>query len=427
MLPSRPTRTPPGDNPPRRVVITGLGVIAPNGLDCQSFWASVRDGRSAAGLLTRFSTSGGPCRLAAEIRNFKASDYLEAKAANRMERSMVYGVAAAKMAVADAGIDFTEIDPDRTGIVEATSLSNQDALDKGRKAYDDRGHRAITPSMVIGAYVGSGSAEISSIVGCKGHAITCSSGSASGNDVMGYAKSMIQQEDVDVMLAGGAEAPIFDTGYAGFAHVRVMSRWAGEPSEAMKPFDRRADGFVMGEGAAYVVLEELSHALSRGAHIYAELLSHGRSCEAYHATAPHPDGVGLVRAMEKAYRGAGLPPTTTDYVNVHGTANVSNDLAETRAIKTFFGSHARRLSVSSTKPVTGHLLAAAGALETVVCTLAIVNQTIPPTLNLRQPHEECDLDYVANGPRPYPIRVAANLNSGFGGKTSCLLLGSYSS
>jgi 3-oxoacyl-[acyl-carrier-protein] synthase II len=409
----------------RRVVITGMGVVAPNGKDVKTFWESTRDGHSAAGPLTRFDHGGGPCRLACEITDFRASDYMEAKAANRLERSLQYGVAAATMAVADGRIDFKEIDPDRTGVVEATSLSNQDALDRARKAYEGRGHRAITPSMVISGYVGSGSAEIANVIGCKGHAITCSSSSASGNDVMGYAKSMIQNEDVDVMVAGGAEAPLFETGYAGFAHSRAMTRWQGPPEEAMKPFDRRSDGFVMGEGAAYVVLEELSHALSRGAHIYAELLGHGRSCEAYHAMAPHPDGAGLVRAMEKAFRSAGLLPTMVDYVNVHGTANAANDVAETRAIKTFFGAHARQLSISSTKPVTGHLLAAAGALETVICALAIENKVIPPTLNLHEPHPDCDLDYVPCQARPYPARVAVNLNSGFGGKTSCLVVGRY--
>lgn len=242
---------------------------------------------------------------------------------------------------------------------------------------------------------------------------------------MGYSMSMIQHEDVDVMITGGSEAPLVDTIFYGFAMSHAMTRWNGPPAEAMKPFDRRGDGFVIGEAGAYLVLEELGHALSRGARIYAEVLGHGRSCEAFHAMAPQPDGAGVVRAMEKALRKCSLPPTEIDYINPHGTANGVNDLAEVRALKTIFGPHAYRLAVSSTKPLTGHSLAAAGAVETIICALALNHQEIPPTVNLSQPLDECDLDFVCNQARPYPIRAAMNLNSGFGGKASCLILGSY--
>ncbi len=406
----------------RRVVITGIGIISPNGQDIDTFWSAMQQGRSAAGKLTRFSNPGGPCQVAAEIEDFDPARYMEAKIAHRLDRCAQFSVAAARLAVADAGIDFQAIDPDRTGVVEATSLSNVEAAYKGRSAYDTRGHRSITPSMMVSGYVGSGSAEIANQIGCKGHAITCSSSSASGNDVMGYALSMLRHEDVDVMVAGGAETPLIDTAFAGFASARAMTRWKGEPREAMKPFDKNSDGFVMGEGGAYVVLEELGHALSRGARIYAEVLGHGRSCEAFHPMAPQPDGAGVVRAMQKAMRAAGVQPSAIDYINVHGSANAANDIAETRAIKTAFGPHARQVAVSATKPITGHPLAAAGALETVICALAIQRQLIPPTLNLRDPLSDCDLDYVPNKARPYPVRAALNLNSGFGGKTSCLVL-----
>ncbi len=413
------------ESPMRRVVITGMGVIAPNGRDLRNFWNAVRDGKSAAGPLTRFDPAGSPCRISAEIRDFEPADYMEAKTAKRLERSLQYGVAAAKMAAADAEIDFNTVDPDRTGVVEATSLSNVDAAYKGRRAFDERGVRAINPSLMISGYVGSGSAEIANQIGCQGHAITCSSSSASGNDVMGYALSMIRHEDVDIMVAGGTEAPIIDTVFSGFAQARAMTRWTGNPAEAMKPFDERGDGFVMGEGGAYVVLEELSHALSRGARIYAEVLAQGRSCEAYHPMAPHPDGKGVARAMEKALRISGIQPGSIDYINVHGTANPPNDIAETRAIKKIFGPYAHRVAVGSTKPITGHPLAAAGAIETVICALALQHQVIPPTLNLQHPHPDCDLDYVPHRARPYPIRAAMNLNSGFGGKVSCLILSRY--
>ena len=409
----------------RRVVITGIGVIAPNGATVETFRNAVRGGRSAVDHVRRFNVGESPCKLSAEIRGFNPVDYMDAKTAKRFERSLQYGVAAANLAAKDASIDFAEIDPDRTGIVEATSLSNVESAYKGMKALQDRGYRSISPSMMIGGYVGSGSAEIATQIGCKGHAITCSSSSASGNDVMGYALSMIQHEDVDIMIAGGSEAPIVDTCYFGFAQSRAMTRWQGPPEEAMKPFDKRGDGFVMGEAGAFVVLEELTHALSRGAKIYAEVLSHGRSCEAFHPMAPHPDGMGVARAMEKALRQANRDTTSIDYINPHGTANGINDIAETRAIKKVFGQRSSQIAVSSTKPITGHPLAAAGAVETIICALALKNQEIPPTLNLSDPLPECTLDYVPHKSRPYPIRTALNLNSGFGGKTSCLVLGRY--
>jgi 3-oxoacyl-(acyl-carrier-protein) synthase len=409
----------------RRVVVTGMGVIAPNGKTLASFWDAVRQGRSAVAPLTRFDPGDSPSKLATEIPNWVATDYMDGKLAHRLDRSAQYGVAAAKLAAQDAGINLTEIDPDRVGVVEATSLSNYDSAYRGRRAVDERGYRTVTPSMMINGYVGSGSAEISNVLGCRGHSITCSSSSASGSDVMGYAMSMIKHEDVDVMVAGGSEAPLVDTIYYGFATSHAMSRWHGPPTEAMKPFDQHGDGFVIGEAGAYVILEELSHALSRGARIYVELLGHGRSCEAFHPMAPEPDGAGVVRAMEKALRQSRLDHTEIDYINPHGTANSMNDLAEVRAIKRFFGPHAHRLAVSSTKPITGHPLAVAGALETIICTLALSHQEIPPTLNLRTPLAECDLDFVPGKSRPYPLRAALNLNSGFGGKTSCLALGSY--
>ncbi len=413
------------DDAARRVVITGMGVIAPSGCDLAGFWKNVCEGRSSIGEVTRFDASDSPSRLAAEIRDWQPTEYLDAKSVRRFERSLQYSVAAARLAVENARLNFDEIDADRVGVVEATSLSNMEAAYSAREALDTRGARAVTPSMMISGYVGSGSAEIANAIGCRGHALTCSSSSASGNDVMGYARHMIQHDGIDVMIAGGAEAPIVDTVFFGFAQSHAMTRWSGPPEEAMKPFDQASDGFVIGEGGAYIVLEELTHALSRGAHIYAELLGQSRACEAYHPMAPHPDGWGVARAMNKALQAGRIDPARVNYINVHGTANASNDLAETRAIKEVFGPLARRLALSSTKPVTGHALAAAGAIEAVICALAIEHSIIPPTINLRQPHPECDLDYVPGHARPYPIDVALSLNSGFGGKTSCLILGRY--
>ena len=352
---------------------------------------------------------------------------MDTKSARRLDRSLQLSVAAARLATDDAGIDFSKVDADRTGVVEGSSLSNNESAWQTKELFLSKGYRAVGMSALINGYAGAGSGEIAQELGVKGHAITCSTTSASGNDAVGYALNMIRSEEVDVMVAGGAEAPLIESVWAIMCLNKAMSRYVDEPTRAMRPFDRTRDGFVLGEGAGYVILEELGHALSRNARIYAEVLAHGRSCEAYHTIAPHPDGIGVRRALEKAIRQAHILPTDIDYINAHATATEANDLAETRGIKAFFGPHAKRLAVTSTKPVTGHCLAAAGALETIVCALALVHQEVPMTLNLQEPGRECDLDYVKGKSRPYPLQCVVNLNSGFGGKHSCLVLAKYSS
>ncbi len=411
----------------RRVVITGMGVVAANGLDLDTFWDSICKGKSGARPLTKFDVSNIPSKIGAEVRNFEPQKYMQAKSVRRLDLSLQFGVAAARMAADDAGIDVSKIDPDRLGIVEATSLSNNESAYEAKAAFLKRGYRSVPISAMLNGAAGGGSGEIANELGARGHAITLSSSSASGNDAMGYALNMIRHEDVDVMVAGGAESPIIESVWGGFCLNRVMSRHGGVPSEAMKPFDKNRDGFILGEGAGFVVMEELTHALSRGARVYAEILAHGRSCEAYHPLAPHPDGIGYVRAMEKAMRGSGLHTRDVDYINAHGTATPANDLVESRAIKKFFGENASRVAVSSTKPITGHLMAASGALETVICALSIARSEIPMTINLRERGDECDLDYVSKGSRPYPVNVALNLSSGFGGKNSCLVIARYPS
>jgi 3-oxoacyl-[acyl-carrier-protein] synthase II len=411
--------------PRRRVVITGMGVIAPNGSDLTGFWNTLVKGESAADRVSRFDTSGVPNRIAAEIKKFDCGRYLDAKKARRFDLSIQYGMSAARLAVRDAAIDFRQLDPDRAGIVEATSVSGMESTLKAHSAFLEKGYKGMSPFTFINAYCGGGSGEVAIELGVKGHAITYCSGSCSGNDAVGYALNMIRDDTVDIMLAGGTEAPLLEPFWNGFCVTKVMTRRNKAPKQAMRPFDRSRDGFLLGEGAAYVVLEELSHALGRGARIHAEVLGHGRSCEAYHSLLPHPEGVGLVRAMQKAIRDAQIYPTQVQYINAHGTATETNDLVETRAIKTVFGGHAHRLAVGATKPVTGHLLGAAGALETVICALAIRNKAIPPTINLSEPAEGCDLDYVPGAARPYPVEMAMNINTGFGGKNSCLILGEF--
>lgn len=404
------------------MVITGMGVIAPNGQDLKTFWDSIRLGISPIDYVTRFDTSDMPSKFAAEIRDFDPTEFMDKKTAKRLERSLQFSAAASRLAVIDAGLDLSKLDPDRVGVAEGTSMSNMEATLKNRVAFMKRGYRSMSPSVMINCYVGGGSGEIAELLGTKGHSMTISSSSSSGNDVVGYGASMIRNEDVDVMVVGGAEAPIIEEIFGGFCISRAMSRQECEPVRAMRPFDESRDGFILGEGAGFVVLEELSYALSRNARIYAELIGHGRSCEAYHPIAMHPDGLGIHRAMEKAIRQANIAPSEVQYINAHGSATQANDLAETRAIKRFFGDAVGKMAVSATKPITGHSMAAAGTLETIISCLAIHHSLIPMTLNLVTAGEECDLDYVAGTSRPYPVKFAINLNSGFGGKSSCMVL-----
>lgn len=399
-----------------------MGVVSASGLDLPTFWERVREGRSSAVPVTRFPTKNLPSRIAAEIQGFNALQFLDSKKARRLELAIQYGLIASRLALKDSGLKPETMDADRVGVVEATSVGGMESTLNAHLDFLERGYKGMSPFTFINAYCGGGSGEIALELGIKGHAITYCSGSCSGNDAMGYALSMIRDDEVDVMVAGGAEAPLLEGLWNGFCVTKVMTRSNEAPLTAMRPFDQDRDGFLLGEGAAFVVMEELSHALARGAHIYAEVAGHGRSCEAYHSVAPHPEGTGLYRAMQKALRNARMDVSDVDYINAHGTATETNDLVETRALRKLFQDGVKNLSVSSTKPVTGHLLGASGALETVVCALAVHHEVIPPTINLQNPAEGCDLDYVPQIARPYPIRAAMNVNVGFGGKNSCLIL-----
>lgn len=409
----------------RRIVITGIGVIAPNGQTLDTFWQAVRLGKSAAGPMTRFKAGAAPTTIAAEVKHFDTSKYMDVRTARRLDTSHRYGVAAARLAADNARIDFSQIDADRCGVVEGTSASSNEMAVKADIGYAEKGYRGVGPFALLNGYSGAGSGEIAGELGIKGHSITVSSSSASGNDAIGYALTMLKSGEADVMVGGGSEAPIMPGIWGALCTNKVLSRRNATPLTAMRPFDRSRDGIILGEGAAYLVLEELSHALSRNARIYCEVLGHGRSCEAYHPVAPHPDGIGYRRAMEKALRASGIDVSQVDYINAHGTATAANDIVETKAINAVFGTYAHKLAVSSTKPVTGHLMGAAGALEAVVTALAVFNEEIPLTLNHHDPDEGCNLDYVAGASRPYPIQVALNLSCGFGGKNSCLVLKRY--
>lgn len=407
----------------RRVVITGIGIISPSGNELGEFWKNVRGGISAAGPVTRFKVDKLPVKIAAEVKDFDVSRYVKSRKPGRFDLTVQYGVAASTLAVQDAGIDLRALDADRVGVVEGTTISGAGSIIKARDSFKkaDDDYKALHPYNVVAGYCGEGSSTIGLHLGINGYAVTYCSGCASGNDAIGYAMNMIKMDDVDVAVAGGAEENM-EMLHAGFCRVRAMSEFTGDPATAMRPFDKSRDGFLIGEGATFFVLEELSHALGRGAKIYAEVAGHGRSCEAYHATDPHPEGQGYVRALEKALRSARIHPSEIDYINAHGSATPLNDPIETKAIKRVFGAQAKKLAVSATKPITGHLLGASGAIETAVCALAVHHGEIPPTINLTENAEGCDLDYVPGTARSYPIRAAVNLNAGFGGRYGCLVL-----
>ena len=409
--------------PERRVVITGMGVISPSGKDLPTLWKNVRGGISAAAPVTRFDTSKLPVKIAAEVKDFDVSEFIKSRKPGRFDLTIQYGVAAATLAVRDSGLDFHTLDPDRVGVVEGTTISGTESILKTRDTYvaNDGNYRSLHPYNLVASYCGEGSSTISMHLGIQGHAVTYCSGCASGSDAIGYASRLIRSDDIDVALGGGAEESM-EMLHIGLCRLRTMTEQTGPPGEAMRPFDRSRDGFLLGEGAAFFVLEELSHALGRGARIYAEVAGHGQSCEAYHATDPHPDGLGYKRALEKALRHARIAPNEVDYINAHGSATPLNDPVETRAVKAVFREHAKHLALSATKPVTGHLMGASGALETMICALSIWHQEIPPTINLREPDPACDLDYVPGEARPYPVRVGLNLSAGFGGRYACVAL-----
>ncbi|MDQ3624186.1 MAG: beta-ketoacyl-[acyl-carrier-protein] synthase family protein [Verrucomicrobiota bacterium] len=409
----------------RRVAVTGVGVISPAGNDLETFWRNVTQGRSAAAPVTKFDVSKLPVKIAAEVKDFNIADYSKANY-KRLDQTIQFGVAAATLAVRDSRLDIKSAEPSRIGIVEGTTISGSESILKSHDSFlESNDYRKLHPYNIVAGYCGEGSSTISMQLGIQGAAITYCSGCASGNDAIGHAMKLIQADQFDAVLAGGSEQMV-EMLHIGFCRLGAMSEHNDDPPRAMRPFDRTRDGFVLGEGATFLVLEELAHALARGADIYAEVIGHGRTAEAYHPTNPHPEGVGYIQAMQRALRDAELHPEEVDYINAHGSATLLNDPVETKAVKAVFGDHARRLSISATKPVTGHLMGASGAIETAICALTVKHQAIPPTINFTSPEDGCDLDYVTNA-RSYPVQVALNLNAGFGGRYACLLLRKYPS
>jgi len=410
---------------PKRIVITGLGVVAPCGLSPQEVWDAVVNGRGSGGTVTRFDTKDMPCHVAAEIKNFQPELWMDTKRAHRLDRAVRYCLAAGKQAFKDSGLEAEKVNGDRMAIYEGTAVTGLENTLRQHAEFVVEGIKAVQPTSLVSAFCGAGSSELALDLGINGQATTICTGCSAGNDAIGYGMRTIWEDLADVVLAGGSEAPIVDGFYSIFAKLKVMSRHTGDLTKAMKPFDLERDGFVLGEGSAFLVLEELSHALARGARIYCEVLAHGQACDAYHMVALHPGGRGTVQAIERALLSGRISGRTIDWINAHGSATPSNDVVETAAIRSVFGPDVERIAVSATKPVTGHMVGATAAIEALICALAIHNGCIPPTANLEQPDPACRVDLVRGSAREYPVRRVLNLNAGFGGKTSAIVLGKF--
>jgi len=407
------------------VVVTGLGAVTPLGIGVRPTWDAVLAGRSGVGPITRFDASAFPTRFAAEVKGFRPEEFIEPREIRRMDLFIQYAMAAAAGAVEDAGLSVDEASADRVGVYMGTGLGGLSTLERYHEVYLKEGPRKISPFFIPMLITNLAPGHIAMKYGFKGPNITTTTACAASSHAIGEALVAIRRGACDVAVAGGTEATITPLGLGGFCSMKALSTRNDDPARASRPFDRDRDGFVMGEGAAILVLEEAEVARRRGARIYAEVCGYGASADAYHVTAPSPGGEGAARCMQAALADAGLRPEEVDYINAHGTSTPYNDATETMAIKTVFGDHARRVMVSSTKSMTGHLLGAAGALESLFCVLAIREGAVPPTINYTTPDPECDLDYVPNEARAARLRYVLSNSFGFGGTNSCLVFGRY--
>jgi len=405
----------------RRVVVTGMGMVSPLGLDLMSSWKAVIEGKSGVGYITHFDASDYSVRIAAEVKGFDPSNYIELKEVKKMDRFIHFAVAATHMAFEDSMLKITPENAERTGIVIGSGMGGLPAIEYYHRILLEKGWKRVSPFFIPMVIVNLAAGQISIKYGIKGPTLAVTTACATGNHSIGEAFRMIQYGDADVIIAGGAEAVITPMAIAGFAVMRALSTRNDEPEKASRPFDSDRDGFVMGEGAGILILEELEHAIKRGAKIYAELVGYGMSSDAYHITAPAPAGTGGASCMKMALNDAGISPEEVDYINAHGTSTKQGDELETQAIKTVFAEHAYKLSVSSTKSMTGHLLGAAGGVEAIFTILSIYEDIVPPTINLDNPDPECDLDYVPYKPRKKQVRYAMSNSFGFGGTNASLL------
>lgn len=406
----------------KRVVITGMGVLSPVGIGLEEFWTSLTEGKSGIGPVTHFDASNLATTIAGEVKDFDPQKYMDKKEAKRMDRFTQFAVAAAAMAMEDAGLSKNNVDCERVGVILGTGIGGTNTFEDQHRVLGTKGPGRVSPFFVPMMIANMAAGHISIALGAKGINYTVITACASGTNSVGEAFKALQRNSADVIITGGTEAAITPMAMAGFASMKAMSTRNHEPQKASRPFDAERDGFVMGEGSAILVLEALEHAKNRGAKIYAEVVGYGCSADAFHITAPAPGGEGGARAMKLAVEDAGMSSEEVDYINAHGTSTDLNDKYETLAIKTVFGDHAYKMAVSSTKSMTGHLLGAAGSVELIASVLTIKNSIIPPTINLENPDTECDLDYVPNKARIQEVNVALSNSLGFGGHNATVIV-----
>lgn len=408
----------------RRVVVTGVGAVTPLGNDVETTWKGIIEGKSGIGPLTRVNADEYPAKVAAQINDFNPETYMDRKDARKMDRFTQYAVASAQMAVEDANLTITDENADRIGVWIGSGIGGMETFEEQYEIFQKRGYRRVSPFFVPMLIPDMATGQVSISLGAKGFNSCTVTACATGTNSIGDAFKVIQRGDADAMITGGAEAPITKMSVAGFCANTALST-NPDPKSASRPFDKNRDGFVIGEGAGIIVLEELEHALARGAKIYAEIVGYGATGDAYHITAPAPGGEGGARAMKMAINDAGLNIDEIDYINAHGTSTEYNDKFETLAVKEVFGVHAYNLAISSTKSMTGHLLGAAGGVEAIFTVLAMKESILPPTINYETADPECDLDYVPNKARQKEIKAAMSNSLGFGGHNATIVFKKY--
>lgn len=409
----------------RRVVVTGVGLVTPLGTGVEKSWKNICAGVSGVGPITRFDTNDFPVKIAAEVKDFDVEEFLDKKSAKHLDLFVQYGLAAAIMAVEDSGIVINEDNCDRAGVITGCGMGGLPMIEKYHGVLFERGPRKITPFFIPMVIPNMPSGHISMKFGTKGPNLALTTACAAGTHAVGEAYRHIKYGTSDVVITGGTEAVICSIGVAGFASMKALSTRNEEPEKASRPFDKDRDGFIMSEGSGMLILEELESAKARGAHIYAEVVGYGLSSDAYHIAAPPESGEGAIRCMKMGLSDAGIQPQDIDYINAHGTSTPLNDRCETAAVKEVFGEHAYSLAMSSTKSMVGHMLGAAGGIESVFTALSLKNQIAPPTINLSEPSPECDLDYVPNVAREMDIHYAMSNSFGFGGTNAVVVMKRY--
>jgi len=409
----------------RRVVITGLGMVTPLGTGTEKSWDGLMEGRSAVKRTTLFDPSDLPCQIAAEVPDLDLDLFIEKKEQKKMDRFIHLGIAAASIAMEDSGLKITDSNSGRVGVIIGAGIGGLPIIERYAKILAEKGPRRITPFFIPMTIINLVSGQISIRIGAKGPNLSITTACASGTHAIGEAFKLVQSGVSDAIVSGGAEATLTPLGVAGFTAMKALSKRNDDPEKASRPFDIDRDGFVMGEGAGILILEELEHAINRGAKIYAEIAGYGMSSDAYHISTPSPNGEGATRCMQNALKDGSIAPEEVDYINAHGTSTKHGDEVETAAIRDVFGKHAYNLCVSSTKSMIGHLLGASGGVEGVISALCVQRNKVPPTINLDNPDPACDLDYVPHRARQLDINVVMSNSFGFGGTNACIVLKKY--